>query len=61
VLIIEEAGGKVSRFDGSGFELDSRETLASNGLVHDALVHEFEEIFAGRGVEPLPDPRAYRR
>jgi myo-inositol-1(or 4)-monophosphatase len=61
VLIIEEAGGKVSRFDGSGFELDSRETLASNGLVHDALVHEFEEIFAGRGVDPLPDPRAYRR
>jgi myo-inositol-1(or 4)-monophosphatase len=61
VLIIEEAGGRVSRFDGSGFELDSRETLASNGLVHDALVHEFEEIFRGRGVDPLPDPRAYQR
>src|SRR6202049_4311327 len=34
VLIVEEAGGKVSRFDGSPFELDSRETLASNGLLH---------------------------
>jgi myo-inositol-1(or 4)-monophosphatase len=57
VLIVEEAGGKVSRFDGSPFLLDSRETLASNGLVHDALVHEFQEIFAGRGLDPLPDPR----
>ncbi len=61
VLIVEEAGGKVSRFDGSGFELDSRETLASNGRVHDALVHEFQEIFAGRGLGPLPDPREYKR
>jgi myo-inositol-1(or 4)-monophosphatase len=61
VLIIEEAGGKVSRFDGSAFELNSRETLASNGLVHDALVLQFEEIFAGRGLDPLPDPRTYRR
>jgi len=61
VLIIEEAGGRVSRFDGSPFELDSRETLASNGLVHDALLREFAEIFAGRGVDPLPDPRAYQR
>jgi myo-inositol-1(or 4)-monophosphatase len=59
-LIVEEAGGKVSRFDGSAFELDSRETLASNGLVHDALLHEFKEIFAGRGLDPLPDPGEYR-
>jgi myo-inositol-1(or 4)-monophosphatase len=60
-LIVEEAGGRVSRFDGSAFELDSRETLASNGLVHDALLHEFKEIFAGRGLDPLPDPGEYRR
>ncbi len=60
-LIIEEAGGKVSRFDGSPFEIDSRETLASNGLIHQALVQEFQEIFAGRGLDPLPDPRDYKR
>jgi len=57
VLIVEEAGGKASRFDGSPFRLDSKETLASNGLIHDALLHEFAEIFAGRGLEALPDPR----
>jgi myo-inositol-1(or 4)-monophosphatase len=61
VLIIEEAGGKVTRFDGSPFQIDSSETLGSNGLVHDALVHEFQEIFAGRGLDPLPDPRVYQR
>ncbi|MFZ0814562.1 MAG: inositol monophosphatase family protein [Candidatus Sulfotelmatobacter sp.] len=61
VLIVEEAGGKVTRFDGSPFVIDSRETVASNGLIHAALVKEFEEIFAGRGLEPLPDPRAYTR
>jgi myo-inositol-1(or 4)-monophosphatase len=60
VLIVEEAGGKVSRFDGSPFELNSRETIASNGLVHQALLHEFKEVFAGRGLEPLPDPREYK-
>jgi myo-inositol-1(or 4)-monophosphatase len=61
VLIVEEAGGKVTRFDGSPFELNSRETLGSNGLIHDALLREFADIFAGRGLEPLPDPRVYER
>jgi len=61
VLIVEEAGGKVTRFDGSPFELNSRETVASNGLLHDALLAEFQEIFAGRGMEPLPDPREYQK
>jgi myo-inositol-1(or 4)-monophosphatase len=61
VLIVEEAGGKVSRFDGSPFNIDSSETLASNSLVHEALLHEFQEIFAGRGLDPLPDPRSYQK
>jgi myo-inositol-1(or 4)-monophosphatase len=61
VLIVEEAGGNVTRFDGSPFLIDSRETLGSNGHVHAALVHEFREIFDGRGLEALPDPRVYER
>jgi myo-inositol-1(or 4)-monophosphatase len=61
VLIVEEAGGTVTRFDGSPFELDSRETVASNGLIHDAVLREFGDIFAGRALEPLPDPRVYER
>jgi myo-inositol-1(or 4)-monophosphatase len=57
VLIVEEAGGRVTDFSGGPFNIDSRQTVASNGLIHDALLHEFEEIFAGRGLESLPDPR----
>jgi myo-inositol-1(or 4)-monophosphatase len=61
VLIAEEAGGRVTRYDGSPFELNSRETLASNGLIHAELMYEFAEIFAGRGLEAPPDPREYKR
>jgi myo-inositol-1(or 4)-monophosphatase len=61
VLIVEEAGGKVTDFRGGPFQLNSRETLASNGQVHGALVSEFAQIFAGRGLEPLPDVNEYRK
>jgi myo-inositol-1(or 4)-monophosphatase len=59
VLIVQEAGGKVTDFSGDAFQIASRETVASNGLVHDALLYEFQEIFAGRGLEPLPSPVTY--
>lgn len=61
VLIVEEAGGQVSKFDGSAFDVASRETLASNGLIHEQLLHEFREIFEGRGVEELPSPVEYAK
>jgi myo-inositol-1(or 4)-monophosphatase len=57
VLLVEEAGGRVTDFQGEAFQIDSRETLASNGRLHEALLHEFQEIFAGRGLEPMADPR----
>jgi myo-inositol-1(or 4)-monophosphatase len=38
VLIVEEAGGRVSDFAGGAFDILSRECLASNGLVHDAMI-----------------------
>jgi len=34
--------------------------VASNGLVHQALLDEFEKIFSGQGLEELPDVRAYK-
>ncbi len=48
VAILLEAGGRVSNVDGSAFGLHERRVLASNGLVHDALL----EALAARG--PLP-------
>ena len=53
VLLVQEAGGKVTRYDGSPFALESKETLASNGILHDAMIAEFGEIMRGK-VEPLP-------
>ncbi|HYU46696.1 MAG TPA: inositol monophosphatase family protein [Terriglobales bacterium] len=61
VLIVEEAGGRVTDFAGGPFQIASRETLASNGLVHDALIGEFQQIFAGRGLEELASPVAYAK
>ena len=61
VLLVQEAGGKVTRFDGAPFRLDSREVLASNGLIHDELLGQFEAIFAGRGLEELPSVAEYAK
>src|ERR1700680_4237271 len=61
VRMVQEAGGRVSDFKGGPFQLDSRETLASNGLVHEQLLGEFEQVFSGHDLEPLPDVRAFRR
>jgi myo-inositol-1(or 4)-monophosphatase len=61
VLMVEEAGGKVTDFKGGPFQLNSRETLASNALLHPALLHEFAQIFEGRGLEPLPAIQEYRK
>jgi myo-inositol-1(or 4)-monophosphatase len=61
MLIVEEAGGKVTDFHGGPFQLNSRETLASNGLVHQALIREFNQIFDGTGLEPLPNVQEFRK
>jgi myo-inositol-1(or 4)-monophosphatase len=60
VVLVREAGGLVTKFDGSDFNIDSRELLSSNGLLHEELKQNFSEIFAGRGLEALPDPREFK-
>lgn len=35
VLVLEEAGGRVSRGDGSPLDLDGRQLVATNGLLHE--------------------------
>jgi myo-inositol-1(or 4)-monophosphatase len=61
VLIVEEAGGRVTDFSGGPFQIDSRETLASNSLIHDELLKEFQSVFAGKNLEELPNPAAYAK
>jgi myo-inositol-1(or 4)-monophosphatase len=59
LLLVEEAGGSVTHFDGGRFTLDSREVLATNGLIKGEMVHLFAEMFAGRGLEPIPTPAEF--
>ncbi|KAG1331895.1 phosphatase IMPL1, chloroplastic [Cocos nucifera] len=40
VLIVEEAGGVVTRMDGEKFTVFDRSVLVSNGLVHDKLLEK---------------------
>jgi myo-inositol-1(or 4)-monophosphatase len=61
VVIAEEAGARITDFSGGPFQLNSRETLVSNGLVHDALLQEFQKIFAGRDLDELPNPAEYAK
>jgi len=58
-LLIEEAGGRVTHFDGSKFTLDSREVLASNSLIHAAMEHLFTDMFAGRNLDPILTPAEF--
>jgi myo-inositol-1(or 4)-monophosphatase len=59
ILLIEEAGGQVTDFSGRHFRLDSREILASNGLIHAELLGFFEDMFAGRNLSPIPTPEEF--
>jgi myo-inositol-1(or 4)-monophosphatase len=59
ILLVEEAGGRVTNFAGGKFRLNSEETLVSNGLIHDELVGIFEDLFAGRNLAPLPSPEEF--
>jgi myo-inositol-1(or 4)-monophosphatase len=58
-LLLEEAGGRITHFDGSKFTLDSREILATNGLIHNEMEHLFADMFAGRDLEPIPTPAEF--
>jgi myo-inositol-1(or 4)-monophosphatase len=59
ILLVTEAGGRVTGFSGDGYRLDSREILASNGLIHEELIHLFGDMFAGRDLAPIPTPREF--
>jgi myo-inositol-1(or 4)-monophosphatase len=59
ILLVEEAGGQVTDFAGAPFQLDSREVLVSNGLIHGEMVGLFTDMFAGRNLSPIPTPQEF--
>ncbi|NJK45119.1 MAG: inositol monophosphatase [Pleurocapsa sp. SU_196_0] len=44
ILIIEEAGGRTSSFTGATYQYADKKLVASNGLIHDAML----EVIAGK-------------
>jgi myo-inositol-1(or 4)-monophosphatase len=60
VVIVEEAGGKVSAYDGSSLNLESGRILATNGAIHRSLSQALA-IAAEWGPWPAipPDPADY--
>lgn len=61
-LIVAEAGGQVTDMLGGPHRLDSPDILASNGVLHAALVGAFADLFdrPGGEVAPVPDPSLYK-
>ncbi len=58
-LLVEEAGGTITHFDGGKFTLDSREVFATNGLIHAEMQGLFADMFAGKNLEPIPTPAEF--
>jgi myo-inositol-1(or 4)-monophosphatase len=58
-LLVVEAGGAMTRFDGTPFLLDSQEILASNGRIAGELQSFFNDMFSGRGIEAVPTPAEF--
>lgn len=61
ILLVEEAGGRVTDFAGGQVRLNSDEVLASNGSIHDELVGFFSDLFMGRNLSQIPTPEEFAR
>jgi myo-inositol-1(or 4)-monophosphatase len=48
ILLIQEAGGLVTSYEGEPLILDSGRLLASNGLIHSQLIEELKKVKDGK-------------
>ncbi len=55
VLLIQEAGGKVSDMHGAPVSLNGPNILADNGLLHDETLALFAEVYVGKYRQSLPE------
>ncbi len=55
VLLVREAGGTVSDMHGGPFSLRGPQMLADNSALHQPMLAEFAEIFAGRYRHAMPE------
>ena len=58
-LMVTEAGGRMTGFEGGPFKLESKEILATNGVLLPELQQIFADMFAGKNIEPVPTPAEF--
>jgi myo-inositol-1(or 4)-monophosphatase len=61
VLLVQEAGGRVTGFWDDPFDIASREVAASNTILHPQLLKEMQAVMEGRDLEGLPNPAEYKK
>lgn len=44
MLIVNEAGGRISDFKGNKMDIWNKEIIASNGILHDSLIREMQTV-----------------
>jgi myo-inositol-1(or 4)-monophosphatase len=44
IILVEEAGGKITAYDGGDLQIDSGRILATNSYIHHSLSHELMQI-----------------
>lgn len=54
VLLVEEAGGTVTRYDGSAFSLACPDVVMTNGRLHEALLSALSSARRAAGLPPTP-------
>ncbi len=55
ILILEEAGGKITDMHGAPIQLRCPHVLASNGKLHPETLDLFKDVFEGRYRDALPE------
>jgi myo-inositol-1(or 4)-monophosphatase len=53
-LLVREAGGRITTYDGTGWWPGDRDLIASNGPLHEELLRTFATARAERGLPPRP-------
>ena len=60
-LVVEEAGGRLSRYDGGAFDTHGDEIVASNGRIHDEMLRIIADGSLRRGMGRAPGGSIGRR
>ncbi len=48
-LLVQEAGGKVTDFQGEAFRIEEEEIVATNGWIHDEMLRVIQKVSEGSG------------